>query len=243
MLCEFTFYSRSFYALSVIISTYAAILYILVLMYYPEPKKASRKEKIKLFRDLFSLFPDLKTGDQQNARMILIRFFSLVFGFENMVIDQHGVIYNVSGQEELLSLLMATTSIQKWDKNQMAWYQDFFINTDIPGDDLNIYIKIFSKLKELGFDFKYEIPVPSGQVQNGVDLERADRLIDALKNFLAESQSNDKFIDELNILHNIDLPKIQEQLREQMLHKKVGELAPDKILVAYYKVYQKLPQS
>lgn len=243
MLCEFTFYSCSFYALSVIISTYAAILYILVLMYYPEPKKASRKEKLKLLRDLFSLFPDLKTGDQQDARLVLIRFFSLVFGFENMAIDQNGVVYNVSGQEELLSLLMATRDIQGWDKNQVAWYPDFFNNPDIPLDDLNIYIKIFSKLKQLGFDFKYEIPVPSGQIQNGPDLERADSLVDALKNFLAEDQPNDKFLDELNILHNMDLPKIQEQLREEMLHEKVGDLAPDKILVAYYKVYQKLPKS
>lgn len=212
-------------------------------MHHQEPKKANRLKKLKLFRDLLSLFPNLKAGSKQIAQLMLIRSFYLIFGFENMVIDQNGLIYSVSGKEELVSLLRAAADIQGEDKNQPASYRDFFNNVQDPVDDLDIYIKIFSKLKELGFDFKYEIHLPSGQGQNGVDLERADSLIDALKNFLAEGDLNGSFIDEHIILNNIDLPKIQKKIREQMLYKRIEDLAPDKILVAYYKVYQKLPRS
>ncbi|HMI02896.1 MAG TPA: hypothetical protein VK541_10465 [Pedobacter sp.] len=210
-------------------------------MYHQEPKKATKPKKLKLFRDLLSLLPDLKIANKQTAELIFIRFFYLIFGFENMVIDQNGYIYKVSGKEELISLFMTASNIRTEDKNLIKLFKGFYRSGHSQTDDLDIYIRIFSKLKELGFDFKYVIHSTSEKVQSGVDLERADRLIDALKKFLAENQSNVNFIDEHILLNNIDLPKIQERLRDQILHKKIGDMAPDKVLVAYYKVYQKLP--
>lgn len=212
-------------------------------MYNQEPKKATKPKKLKLFRDLLSLLPDLKIANKQTAELIFIRFFYLIFGFENMVIDQNGFIYNVSGKEELISLFMTASNIRTKDKNLIELSKGFHRSDHSQAEDLDIYTRIFSKLKELGFDFKYAFHSTSEKVRSRIDLERVDRLIDTLKKFLAENQSNNNFIDEHNLLNNIDLPKIQERLREQILHRKVGDLAPDKVLVAYYKVYQKLPNT
>lgn len=212
-------------------------------MHYQEPKKATKPKKLKLFRDLLSLLPDLKIANKQTAELILIRFFYLIFGFENMVIDQNGFIYNVSGKDELISLFMTASNIRTEDKNLIELSKCFYRSAPSQADDLDVYTTIFSKLKELGFDFKYTIHSKSEKVGSGIDLERADRLIDALNFFLAENQSNGSFIDEHILLNKIDLTKIQERLREQILHKKFSDLAPDQVLVAYYKVYQKLPNT
>jgi len=210
-------------------------------MYSQEPKKATKPKKIKLFRDLLSLLPDLKIANRQTTELTFIRSFYLIFGFENTVIDQNGFIYNVSGKEELMSLFMTAGNIQPKDKNLIELSRGLYLGAHSHAEDLDIYTRIFGKLKELGFDFKYAFHSASEKVRSGIDLERVDRLIDTLKKFLAENQSDSDFIDEHILLNNLNLPKIQEQLREQILHRKVGDLAPDKVLVAYYKVYQKLP--
>jgi hypothetical protein len=212
-------------------------------MRYQEPKKATKPKKLQLFRDLLSLFPDLKIANKQTAESIFIRFFYLIFGFENMVIDQNGFIYNVSGKEELISLFMTAGNIQTEDKNLTELPKGIYRSTHSQADDLDIYVRIFSRLKELGFDFKYVINSACHKVESEIDLERADRLIDALKKFLAENQSNGNLIEEQVLLNNIGLSKIQEDLREQILHRKIKDLAPDQILVAYYQVYQKLPDT
>jgi hypothetical protein len=212
-------------------------------MHYQEPKKATKPKKLKLFRDLLSLLPDLKIANKQTVELIFIRFFYLIFGYENMVIDQNGFIYKVSGKEELLSLFMTASNTPAKDKNLIELSKCFYRSASSQTDVLDIYTRIFGKLKELGFDFKYDVHCTTEKVESGIDLERADRLIDALKKFLAENQSNDSFNDEHILLNNIDLIKIQEHLREQILHKKFSDLAPDQVLVAYYKVYQKLPDT
>lgn len=200
---------------------------------------ATKHKKIKLFRDLLFLMSDLKTESRLVAKLILIKIFYLIFGFENKVIDNDGFIYNVSDREELISIFTIAANSTIEDKNAIGRYHSPYYLTYTSTDDLEIYVKVFEKLKQMGFDFEYV--TTQSQPQEGFDLERADRLIDTLKQFLAEDKPNDNFIEAQALLSNIDLHKIQEQLKEQILYKKIGELEPDKILVAYYKVYQKLP--
>jgi len=225
-------------------------------------KIVDKSEEIALLKGLVELLPDIelnmgKTGvstpsiifqnlpnkNDKDLRALLILSGPLYFilGVGNKIVHRNGYSYRILSKKNLISHLTIAAETASDIETVISRYLDSYLTSNAGLDDLWVYDLILNKLRELGFDLEYTPEPNTESTTEKINLQRVNRLIESLKNFLAGDALKDKFLNEYILLNILNLPRIQKEVQDQILFKMLDDLAPSKLLVAYYKVYQKLP--
>lgn len=219
-------------------------------------------EEIALLKDLIALLPDIESNISKtgiSAPVVVVRNISgphhkdlrsllalsgplyFILGSGSKLVHHNGYSYTISSKKDFVSQLRIATDTASDAEKLIMRHLDAYLTSNDGLDDLWLYHMILNKLHVLGFDLEYASEPALENITERANLQRINGLIESLKNFLAGDALKDKFPDEYILLHILNLPEIQKEVQDQILFKRLDDLAPSKLLVAYYKVYQKLP--
>ena len=190
-------------------------------------------------KDFYREYLNKKYKDKDlSALLLLSSALYYVFSSESKIKDANGLIYAMPNRKELVGVFIEASannlSVQKEIfERHLRFYKKFASRVD----DSWVFQLLFEWLKKLG----YELVCKRKCADNPSNLHRTSRLIESLRKFLSEHTSKDKFREEQLLLNSLDLPGLQQHVQDQILVTKFEEMSPCKVVIAYYKVYQKLP--
>ncbi|MES2458788.1 MAG: hypothetical protein V4594_24755 [Bacteroidota bacterium] len=190
-------------------------------------------------KDFYREYLNKKYKDKDlSALLLLSSALYFVFSSESVIVDNNGSAYTMPTRKELVVVFMEASSdrlsIQKEIlERHLIFYKKFASRIE----DCWVFQLLFGQLNMLG----YELICKRKCSNESPSLQRTSRLIDSLRKFLTDHTFKDKFSEEQLLLDRLNLPRLQQQIQDQILVNKFEEMSPCKVVIAYYKVYQKLP--
>ncbi|WP_276091038.1 hypothetical protein [Pedobacter sp. JY14-1] len=106
--------------------------------------------------------------------------------------------------------------------------------------DEPIYTAIFRILRKRNVSFEY---ASKKHGKTNVYLQKADRLVNMLIIYKDNHALPEGKIDEYVELEKLDLPEIQKCIQEHLLFSAINDLAPCKLLSAYFSTHLQLPET
>lgn len=154
-----------------------------------------------------------------------------------------GDLYNyaIGTTDEFLDIFSRLmNNISSADRSDLENHLTHYIEKGQLLYDESIFTAIFRILQKRNISFEY------GHQKHGktnASLQKADRLVNMLITYKDNHAVPEGKIDEYVELEKLDLPEIQKCIQEQLLFSAISDLAPCKVLTAYFSTHLQLPET
>jgi len=149
--------------------------------------------------------------------------------------------YAIETTDEFLDIFSRLmNNISSSDRSALESHLAHYIDKGHSLYDESAFTAIFGILQKRNISFEY---APKKLGKANVYLQKADRLVNMLLNYKDNHALPEGRVDEYVELEKLDLPEIKKCIHEQLLFSAINDLAPCKVLTAYFSTHLQLPET